>query len=114
MEWDKVDLLTCFEAEPEISEDALSYRYGTERAGYRLLFEIWPYEDDVHINLRGPSQSAPVLDLWIHGCIAVRYFRSGQTEGLAFKYRDIERQRAVGFQAAQLLVRPDFSLTVTR
>jgi hypothetical protein len=113
-EWNKVDLLTCFEVEPEIGEDALSYCYLMERSGYRLSFVLYPYDEDVYISLHGPSQSLPLLELWLHGCIAVRYFRKGELEGVSFKYRDIERLKPQLYQAAELRVRPEFSLTVTR
>ena len=41
--------MTCFESEPEIGEDRLSFHYVTERSGYRLSFTIWPYDEDIRI-----------------------------------------------------------------
>jgi hypothetical protein len=113
-EWSEVDLLTCFESEPEIGEDRLSFHYLTERSGYRLSFTIWPYDEDIYIVLRGPSQSLPLLEVWLHECTAVRYAKSGEVESLAFTYRDLERLKPSTYQCAELRVRPEFSLDVTR
>jgi hypothetical protein len=113
-EWSEVDLLTCFESEPEIGEDRLSFHYVTERSGYRLSFTIWPYDEDIYVVLHGPSQSLPLLDVWLHACTAVRYAKSGEVESLSFRYRDLERHMPETYQSAELRVRPEFCLNVTR
>lgn len=113
-EWSEVDLLTCFETEPEVGEDRLSFTYVAERYGYRLTFTIWPYDEDVYISLHGPSQTLPLVELWLHSCTAVRYGRSGEIESLAFTYRDLERLKPLACQCVDLRVRPDFAITMTR
>ena len=113
-EWDKVDLLTCFESEPEVGDDALSYRYCTERSGYRLSFTIYPYDEDIIIVLHGPSQLLPLFEVWLHSCTVVRYEKSGEVESLGFKYRDLERGQPQKFHACVLQVRPEFSLDISR
>ena len=113
-EWSEVDLLTCFESEPEIDEDRLSFRYVTERSGYCLSFTIWPYDEDIYIVLHGPSQSRPLLDVWLHACTAVRYARTGGSESLSFRYRDLERLQPPTYQSAELRIRPEFHINVTR
>lgn len=113
-EWSEVDLLTCFESEPETGEDRLSFHYVTERSGYRLSFTIWPYDEDIRIELRGPSQSLPLLEVWLHDCTAVRYAKEGKVESPSFRYRDIERLKPSAYQSAELRVRPEFSFDVTR
>ena len=114
IEWDKVDLLTCFEAEPAVGEDGLSFLYVTERAGYRLAFELWPYDEKVWIELRGPGQSLPLVEVWLQSCTAVRYANADGVERLTFRYRDPLRGQPSTRQVSELRVRPEFSLVMTR
>lgn len=86
----------------------------TKRSGYRLSFTIWPYDEDIYIVLHGPSQSLPLLDLWLHACTEVRYAKSEPVESLSFRYRDLEPHEPQTYQSAELRVRPEFSLNVTR
>ena len=86
----------------------------TERSGYRLSFTIWPHDEDIRIELRGPSQTLPLLEVWLHSCTAVRYAKSAEGESLSFRYRDLERFKPSAYQSAELWVRPEFSFNVTR
>ncbi len=64
--------------------------------------------------LNGPSQSLPLLDIWLHDCTTVRYAKTGDVESLSFRYRDLERLKPLAHQSAELRVRPEFSFNVTR
>lgn len=112
-EYDKVELLTCFEAEPEVGKDGLSYRYVTERAGYRLSMELDPYDGDVHVTLYGPGQRLPLAEVWLHSCHAIRYGRDGDVEELQFVNRHYVAQGTT-FKSMRLRVRPEFVVEVTR
>ena len=79
-----------------------------------MSFTIWPYDEDIRIELRGPSQSLPLLEVWLHDCTAVRYAKEGEVESLSFRYRDLERAKPLAYQSAELRVRPEFSFDVTR
>jgi hypothetical protein len=114
IEWDPVDLLTCFETEPEVNEDELSHRYVMERNGYRLELTLWQYDEDVHIKLFGPGQKLPLTEVWLHHCIAIRYGRDGSVESLAFKNRDYVRYESATFLSLNVRIRPEFVIDVVR
>jgi hypothetical protein len=114
MEWSEVDLYTCFEVGPEIDEQQLEYSYTLERDGYKLVFTVWPYDEDVHILLFGPAQQSPLTEAWLHGCIAIRYHRDGDIESLSFRNRDYVRFEAATFKSLNLRVRPEIMIDVTR
>jgi hypothetical protein len=113
-EYDKVDLLTCFESEPEIGEDALWYRYTRESSSYRVTLELWPYDEDVHVVLNGPGQVLPLVEVWLHSCHAVQYGRTGPVEELQFINRDYSRSQANTFKSMRLRVHPEVVIDVTR
>jgi hypothetical protein len=112
-DFDKIDLLTCFEAEPEVGDDGISYRYATQRHGYRLILEFWPYDGDVHVVLYGPDQQLPLTEVWVHTCHAVRYSREGNVEELQFINRDY-KAHGTAFKSLRLRVRPEFVVDITR
>lgn len=114
MEWSEVDLYTCFEVDPEIDEEGLESRYTVNRAGYKLVFTVWPYEGEVHILLFGPAQQSSVTEVRLRRCIAIRYQREGDIESLAFRNRDYSRFDVSTFHSLQLRVRPEFIIDVTR
>ncbi len=84
LKWDPVDVMTCLEAEPVVTEYAVSHTYTVARDGMQLRLTVFQHIGDVHVSVFRDGVGPPVVECRLLECDACRRVTDKRGEFLEF------------------------------
>ena len=71
--WTETDFLECLGVLPVEAQHGISHTYTVAKDGLRLELTVFQYDGDVYLTLRRDGLDAPVVDVRMIQCDAVRW-----------------------------------------